>query len=885
MTNYFRKPDALVDAVKAVLSGQPVQEKMDPVDQKALKGKHSDRKDKDIDNDGDVDSSDEYLHKRRKAVSKAMKEEVELDEKVAAYDKNGKVVGLYRNMADAKRLKPNHTYKIHKEGVVLDEKVAAYDKNGKVVGLYRNMADAKRLKPNHTYKIHKEETEDNPANTQHLCAKNVVHESWGEGSCIPTMHADPDEDGNIEWYDVMFDHGIEEQVSIEELKVTKAESHMHSSKKKIEESEDEDEDDMEDDGDDSDEDEKNGKKKKTSGKKDDVDVEPEMDDQQMTSEMSDKQMKKREEIVLSMKKKMPDFKKKYGDRAKDVMYATATKMAMREGFELGIEKSDLIEEVELDEALEQYVVIAGPGDNNQKILDIFKGAGAALKKAKMVRDDWNKKNKSKIKLDKNGKPIAAHMARIAKLASTASVDGVPIKKGDDISWSQFNQSLVKEEVELDEAIMPLIFGGGIIAALLPVLFMSVREIIRGTPLESSIKNVVDKLKKNKNYKMSDSEKSDVKGFVSKVKKEKPSLLQKAMKKIKEEVELDEAKSGTGYDLYHKDFSSAMQHAYDHAKKKHGITINPSEIDNKVASGPRKPSEGKTNTYRLKGDKGAIQVQVYNKGGSKPFELNMYKEETELDEAKSATRKILVADPKTQKVTKIDEKDWPKYEKKGYVQAESNDLDEGFINIGGAKVKDDEKSILQHIKKTFPNVNKVKKDPQHGWIPVFEELDLDEANVAKMSDDVLKSRLAQMKRAENSPTIQFEIKRLKKEMKKRNIQEESDLDEARGRPRKDGTTGGSEDRENIQMQLRKSVSLRGLKDVEFADGKKVKVSARDAQSILSKLDAIKAPKERQNAVIHIAKSHNNLVDFASGKSGEMDPEKRKVAFLKGLMKTK
>ena len=34
---------------------------------------------------------------------------------------------------------------------------------------------------------------------------------------------------------------------------------------------------------------------------------------------------------------------------------------------------------------------------------------------------------------------------------------------------------------------------------------------------------------------------------------------------------------------------------------------------------------KTNTYRLKGDKGNIQVQVYNRGGSKPFELNMYKE--------------------------------------------------------------------------------------------------------------------------------------------------------------------------------------------------------------------------------------------------------------------
>ena len=97
----------------------------------------------------------------------------------------------------------------------------------------------------------------------------------------------------------------------------------------------------------------------------------------------------------------------------------------------------------------------------------------------------------------------------------------------------------------------------------------------------------------------------------------------------EEVELDEAK----YDLYHKDFSSAMQHSYKMAKKLYGITVDPKEIDDKVASGPRKPSEGKTNSYRLKGDKGAIQVQVYNKGGSKPFELNMYKEEVELDEAK------------------------------------------------------------------------------------------------------------------------------------------------------------------------------------------------------------------------------------------------------------
>ena len=47
-------------------------EGLDKADPKAAKKKFKDRKDKDIDNDGDVDSSDKFLHKRRKAVSKAI---------------------------------------------------------------------------------------------------------------------------------------------------------------------------------------------------------------------------------------------------------------------------------------------------------------------------------------------------------------------------------------------------------------------------------------------------------------------------------------------------------------------------------------------------------------------------------------------------------------------------------------------------------------------------------------------------------------------------------------------------------------------------------------------------------------------------------------------
>jgi hypothetical protein len=84
-----------------------------------------------------------------------------------------------------------------------------------------------------------------------------------------------------------------------------------------------------------------------------------------------------------------------------------------------------------------------------------------------------------------------------------------------------------------------------------------------------------------------------------------------------------AKSATGYEIYHKDFSSAMQHAYKFAKSK-GVTVDPDEIDSKVASGPRKPSSGKTNSYILDTDKKnkQVHIQVANLD-NKRYELNMY----------------------------------------------------------------------------------------------------------------------------------------------------------------------------------------------------------------------------------------------------------------------
>ena len=101
----------------------------------------------------------------------------------------------------------------------------------------------------------------------------------------------------------------------------------------------------------------------------------------------------------------------------------------------------------------------------------------------------------------------------------------------------------------------------------------------------------------------------------------------------------EGKSSTGYELYHKTLGGAIDTAVSHAKSKFGISISDEERMDKVGMGPRKPSNGKTNSYRLMGtDKSGkskgVQVQVYNMGSK--YELNMYKEsideEVEIDEA-------------------------------------------------------------------------------------------------------------------------------------------------------------------------------------------------------------------------------------------------------------
>jgi hypothetical protein len=101
----------------------------------------------------------------------------------------------------------------------------------------------------------------------------------------------------------------------------------------------------------------------------------------------------------------------------------------------------------------------------------------------------------------------------------------------------------------------------------------------------------------------------------------PESRLKLVKSVKEELELDE-----GYTIYHKTFSSAVQHAISQVEKQ-GYTVDEEEWDRKVAMGPKKPSAGKTNSYTIPLLKNGnptprkLQMQVYYDEGR--YELNMY----------------------------------------------------------------------------------------------------------------------------------------------------------------------------------------------------------------------------------------------------------------------
>jgi len=64
--------------------------------------------------------------------------------------------------------------------------------------------------------------------------------------------------------------------------------------------------------------------------------------------------------------------------------------------------------------------------------------------------------------------------------------------------------------------------------------------------------------------------------------------------------------------------------------------------------------------------------------------------------------------------------------------------------------------------------------------------------------------------------------------------------------------------NIMMQMRKAQSLNGRFDVEFADGKKVKIPAKMAIAVQQKYNSMKRPAEKEKFQAKIAKSYRDML---------------------------
>ena len=256
--------------------------KLDPVDKDELKGKHDDRDDKDIDNDGDVDSSDQFLHKKRKAIGKAMKNDKSADDLGEAKIPADQLVKLRKEYGKIDKINP--TGPAYKKMKALIKSMDKDQLRGMALAKIKWLSQtaASELRYTHNIKMkaneympegtdemtpcpkcdgsmdnhdpdcpHAEASEKKKAAQEtkedldakevgkalsHDCAKHVASESWGYGETIAGQHTiveSADGEGVVTHYDVMFEHGIEMDVPVENLAVLVSEKHLHAAKTKL----------------------------------------------------------------------------------------------------------------------------------------------------------------------------------------------------------------------------------------------------------------------------------------------------------------------------------------------------------------------------------------------------------------------------------------------------------------------------------------------------------------------------------------------------------------------------------------------------------------------------------------------------------------------------
>ena len=357
----------------------------------------------------------------------------------------------------------------------------------------------------------------------------------------------------------------------------------------------------------------------------------------------------------------------------------------------------------------------------------------------------------------------------------------------------------------------------------------------------------------------------------------------------------EAKSSTGYELFHNTLGGAIETAVSHAKSKFGISISDEERMDKVGMGPRKPSKGKTNSYRLMGtDKSGkskgVQVQVYNMGNK--FELNMYKEsvdeEVEIDEAismKGSVMQYYYVDPKGV-VQAVGSKDAMR--KMNVKQAKDGNKGGSFSqNLKKYKVGDkikeeiDEASKEGTIKiidlgkgkgfqvqrmtkgkfvnqgkpyKSAKDAEKVRKDGQHSM--QFETIEDANALAMELGESV---KFAGMPAGLSKARIKADRDVYAQVLGIKEAIDPADFDiRATGKDKEQAD-------KNVLIQLSKVITLKNAhKGVEFADGSKQKVHPNVAAAALSMHQKLRRTDQKDAFQNKIGKSYKDLLNAVKGK---------------------
>jgi hypothetical protein len=168
----------------------------------------------------------EMRHQSGKRVMVHVKEEVEVVERVQKPYGVGMTdeLSVIQQVLE-KKLTPAEMKKREEIAQAMERENPGMDKSKKMAIA---TATAKRV------------AEETHMEDMHYCAKHVYSERFGEGFVVEGSHAEPDENGLIEWYDVDFG-GTVRRVMTEKVKVMHAEYHMNHKKKKMSEEDDEDE--------------------------------------------------------------------------------------------------------------------------------------------------------------------------------------------------------------------------------------------------------------------------------------------------------------------------------------------------------------------------------------------------------------------------------------------------------------------------------------------------------------------------------------------------------------------------------------------------------------------------------------------------------------------